>query len=389
MPIRRVSPLHLFLLAALAVLAGCGPDDPNPPDGPAGAVGPAIEGDRPHVVFLQPHDDPFWREFTEFMGEAASDLGYQLVVLDAGNGREAMLAQAREAVGRTPRPAALVFQNFKQNGLALLSIADEAGVPAFLVNAGVGDEAGQPREGFEHWIGEMLPGDEEAGAELARILIAEARRRGLAGADGRIHCVAIGGGVAEGASIERVRGLETAVASEPDVVLEQLVQGNWERDRARTQSRVLLERYPETAVIWLANDNMALGAIDALESVGRRPGQDVLVGGVDWSPEAMPAIRDGRMLVSMGGHFVEGGWAMVLIHDHLAGRDFADLGTRLRSNLAPITQANVDAYARLIGQEGWEDLDFRRLSRAADPDLAAYELNWGAIEKQLRDESNR
>lgn len=47
---------------------------------------------------------------------------------------------------------------------------------------------------------------------------------------------------------------------------------------------VLFRRYPQTTAIWNASDGMALGAIEAARNAGRTPGEDVIVGGVDWEP---------------------------------------------------------------------------------------------------------
>lgn len=333
----------------------------------------------PAVVLLQPHADLFWKAFVGFMQAATDDLGMRLIVIDAGDSRQKMLEQARLAVASRPRPAALVFQNFKQIGTELLQVAERAGVPAFVVNAAVPGDAGAPRQRFKHWIGEMLPDDELAGAEQARVLIDTARRRGLVDERGKVQLLAIGGGVKSVASIERLRGLrKTVAARKQDVNLAQVVYGNWDRARARRQVALLRKRYPEVTAVWVANDNMALGVVEAL---GPAAGKRVLVGGVDWSPEALPAIRRGQLTVSMGGHFVEGAWAVVLLHDYRAGKDFAQLGTRFRSTMGRITAENLTAYQALLQQERWGRIDFRKFSRAANPRWSGYDFSWPAIRR--------
>lgn len=50
---------------------------------------------------------------------------------------------------------------------------------------------------------------------------------------------------------------------------------------------------------------MALGAMRALEKAGRRPGRDVMVGGMGWTPQALQAIRDGKLVTSFGGYLLQ------------------------------------------------------------------------------------
>lgn len=385
-----LAPLTLFVALLIVAQLGCG-EAPSPAvpgaTSSASSASSASMGRMPAaipprtVVFLQPHDDPFWDSFVKFMNEAAHDLDMQVLREVADDGRQKMLLQARAAVAADPPPAALVFQNFKGNGAALLKIADEAGVPAFVVNAGIDPEVGAPREAFAHWLGEMVPDDEGAGATLAESLIAQARERELT-SEGKVHLIAISGGPAEGASVERMKGLRRVVDGDDGVVLHQVVHAHWDRERARRQVGVLKRRYPRAAVVWCANDNMALGVLDGLRELRLTPGTDVLVGGVDWSPDALVAIREGRMAASVGGHFVEGGWALVLIHDHLAGVDFGGRGVRMRSAMGLITSENIEQYHKLLAGEDWAPLDFRTFSRVGR-ESTGYTFGWPAIRQRL------
>ena len=89
---------------------------------------------------------------------------------------------------------------------------------------------------------------------------------------------------------------------------------------------------------------MALGAMDAAIARGRKPGKDIFIGGLNWSAEALERVQDGKMVASIGGHFMQGGWAMVLIHDYHMGRDFADLGVEFTAPMTVIDQSNVAEY---------------------------------------------
>ena len=147
---------------------------------------------------------------------------------------------------------------------------------------------------------------------------------------------------------------------------------NWSGALAREKTEVLLKRYPETVSIWSASDGMALGAIEAARNAGRVPGQDLLVGSVDWQPEALDKIRSGELLVSLGRHFMGGGLALLLLHDYHHGRDFDDMSPDyvFRYKLEPATRDNIDQVQRIADPENWSSVDFRQFSRVGETETA-------------------
>lgn len=152
-----------------------------------------------------------------------------------------------------------------------------------------------------------------AGFQLAARLIAEIERKGVKAADGRFHLAALAGDSATPAGLERIRGLKASVVQHPDVVLSQVVNGQWQEENARRLMPRILRRYPEVTGIWSANDEMALGALAAVRDAGRTPGRDIFIAGINWKREALESVRDDNLVVSIGGHFMMGGWALVLL----------------------------------------------------------------------------
>lgn len=76
-------------------------------------------------------------------------------------------------------------------------------------------------------------------------------------------------------------------------------------------------------IVWAANDPMALGAVEAARLSGAIPGSNFFVGGINWDEPALAAIKDGVLSVSVGGHFMTGGWELVMLYDYHHGRDFS------------------------------------------------------------------
>lgn len=96
-------------------------------------------------------------------------------------------------------------------------------------------------------------------------------------------------------SRERLRGFRDAAGDWPGIRIVATRTGDYQRDTARRVMAEILEELPRIEGILAANDSMALGIIDALESAGRR----VPVIGVNAIPEAITEIKNGRLLATV------------------------------------------------------------------------------------------
>ncbi len=330
-------------------------------------------------------DNPFWKLFVDFMEEATKDLGIELEVFYAEGDRNAMVGKISNVCQRANKPKAIVVHSFKFNGLNSLEVANRFKVPVFLVNAGLTDEQkqeiGEPRTKLKYWIGEMLPDDEVAGYRLANELIDEALKDPKRlDSEGRVHVIGLNGVVSDGASIQRVAGLEKAIAERSDeAVLDQVVAADWEQELAHSRCRILKRRYPDASVIWSASDHMAAGAIEAMRDRKQIPGKDVIIGGVDASPEAMELIEQGTLHATIGGHFMDGGWVAVLLHDYLRGLELNQIPTHPASQMELVTRDNLANYQATLTPSTWKRTDFRKLSRFHHPKLEEYEFGLNAL----------
>lgn len=73
-------------------------------------------------------------------------------------------------------------------------------------------------------------------------------------------------------------------------------RGDWMQERGQEIVASALAQYgDEVEVVFCNNDAMALGAIEAIEAAGRVVGEDIYLVGVDALPEAVTAVKEGRM----------------------------------------------------------------------------------------------
>ena len=329
------------------------------------------------VAFLNPGSsgEPFFGKLSAFMCIAADQLGIDLRVIDCYLRRSRMIDEGEALLARAGRPEYVVMGNPDGAAVDLLPRLCSAGIKVMLINEGIMSyehpKVGKPRRPLESWLGQIQPDDQQAGYLLASHLIEAAARRGRLAADGTIHLVALAGDH-NWCSNARVVGLTRALKEHPNVTINTVRLGGWNRDKARELTSGALRVHPETAVVWAASDLMAAGAIEAIEAARRVPGRDVIVGGVDWAPLARERITAGTLTASAGGHFMEGAWALVLLRDHHSGQDFA--ATKLKSSFVLLTAENLREHEIFFDASRWESADFARLSKVENPAIDSYEL---------------
>lgn len=327
------------------------------------------------VLFLSPGstEETFWVSYSQFMQAAARDLKIDLKILYAQRNPELTLAQARLALQGPNRPDYLIFANEQYVAPQILRMAQGSGVKLFIVNAALTDNQQSLLGEREEHIGSLVPNDEEGGYLMMKELI-------------RLHPPVAPGEVIEALAFSglkitpsaqlRERGMQRALAEHPQVRLRQLVYSGWTQERAYEQARLLFARYPKVSLVWSANDEMAFGAMRALEETGKTPGKDALFSAVNTSPAALRALVDGRLSALLGGHFTLGGWALVEVHDDNQGVNLDLYGGRDRQ--IPSLQLIDKARARKMlgmGESPDYDLSFRQMTAKGRPASYRYPFN--------------
>lgn len=331
-------------------------------------------------VYLVPNDGGFYATLMAITRVAAERLGVEVEVIDCDKRRERMVELARGLASRRPRPDCVFLPNYKGVGHQILPDLDAQGIATFVLVEGMTPTdllaLGSPRAKLRRWLGELYPDDVAVGQQLARLLVDEARAKGLAAADGKLH-VSVLAGDQTPAGQQRFHGWVAFKKDRPEVIQASVQYAGWEEAPAREVTARILRSHPEVSVIWAANDEMALGALQAIREAGRTPGKDILVGGVDLSRAALLRIADGSLAVSLGGHMLDGARALLLVHDHLQGRDFEPWIQR--STLEPVAADQAGPYLRYVEDEGWRKVDYERFSRARSGADAVPALSLSAL----------
>jgi len=261
------------------------------------------------VGFAQTESNNPWRlAETASMKDEAQKLGYQLVYTDAASSAakqasdvNSMIAQGVDAIFLPPRedkPLVPVIIN-----------AAKAGIPVFLIDRDVDHSMAKPGEHYVTFIGSDFV---EEGQRIADWLIKAM--------NGKANIIELEGTTGSSPANDRKKGFDERVAGQSGMKILASQSGDFARDKGRQVAQTLLQAHPEANAIYAHNDEMAIGAIAALEAAGKTPGKDVMVVSIDGEKDALQAIVDGKLGASCECNPRFGPKAFEVMKDYVAGK---------------------------------------------------------------------
>lgn len=133
-------------------------------------------------------------------------------------------------------------------------------------------------------------------------------------------------------------------------------------------------------VFWCTNDPLALGAVKAVKELGKIPGKDILISGLNWSTDAVNLVKKGELVTTVGDHFLCGAWALVLIKDYLSGKDFAASGLEIKiPGFRSVDASNIESYISKLGSQKWGAIDFTLFTKSTNKALSSYDFSLEAV----------
>ena len=115
-------------------------------------------------------------------------------------------------------------------------------------------------------------------------------------AGGRTKIVELQGEPGSAAANERRRAFADGMKNHPEFKLIDSQTGNFRRSEGKQVMEALIKKHgKEIEILYAHNDDMALGAIQAIEEAGLKPGKDILIVTIDAIKEAVQAVVDGKI----------------------------------------------------------------------------------------------
>jgi galactofuranose transport system substrate-binding protein len=138
---------------------------------------------------------------------------------------------------------------------------------------------------------------------------------------GTVNIVELQGTVGSAPAIERKKGFEEVIAGKPEYKVIRSQTGDFTRAKGKEVMEAFLKAEGKKInVLYAHNDDMAIGAIQAIEEAGMKPGKDVIVISVDAVKGAFEAMMAGKMNVSVECNPLLGPQLMEIARDVVAGK---------------------------------------------------------------------
>ncbi len=255
----------------------------------AQSLPPLEQKDTYKVGFAQMESNNPWRiAETKSFQDTAEACGWDLITTDAAGSAakqvadvDSMIAQGIDVLFLPPRE--------EKPLIPAVMKAQAAGIPTFLVDRSVDPNVAKAGVNYVAFLGSDFV---DQGRRVAEWTI-----ENFQGDKGII--VELEGTTGSSPANDRKKGFDDAIAADPRFEIVASQTGDFSRDMGRQVMETLLQAHPDVNIVYAHNDEMAVGAIQALELAGRKPGEDVLVVSIDGTRDALQAIIDGKMGVTV------------------------------------------------------------------------------------------
>ncbi|MDZ5619621.1 ABC transporter substrate-binding protein [Nocardioides sp. HM23] len=264
------------LLVSVAALAGCSDSDASGDD------------DKIVMGFAQVGAESGWRTAnTESIKASADEAGYELKFSDAQGKQENQIKAIRSFIQQ--KVDVIAFSPVVETGWdAVLQEAKAAGIPVILTDRAVDTE---DTSLYETFLGSDFVLEGEKAGEW---LVENAADADVDG-DGDINVVQLEGTTGSAPAIDRAEGFATAIAADPSIEVTASQTGDFTRDLGKQVMESFLNSEDGIDVVFAHNDDMGLGAIEAIEAAGLEPGVDVKIITIDAVHDGMEALADGKI----------------------------------------------------------------------------------------------
>lgn len=238
------------------------------------------QGEGLTIGFSQVGSESAWRTaFTEITQNEAEQRGINLLFSNAENSQEAQIAAIRSFIDQ--QVDAIILAPVIETGWTpILQEVQTSGIPIVIIDRNV--------TANESLYLARISSDFVFEGRLAAAWLAQET-------SGHCQIVELEGTVGSSAARDRQIGFNEVIALFPDMQIIISQTGDFRRAQGKEVMEGILhtEDPSEICAIWSHNDDMAIGAIEAIKEAGLDPGQDILIVSVDAIPDIFLAMMNG------------------------------------------------------------------------------------------------
>jgi erythritol transport system substrate-binding protein len=272
------------LPALVVTLAACGSSGTKAASGSGSSGGAA--GKTMAIITVDP-SNPYWKAEIDTAQAEAQKLGYKTTV-NAHNNDQTKQSQFIDAAISAKVSAIILDPAGAKESVGAVQKATSAGIPVFLVNAEI-DQQGIAKS--------QIVSNNAQGATLGA-------QEWVKAMGGKGDYVELFGQPTDNNAKVRSDAYHGVIDQYPDLHLLQKETANWDRQQGKQKMEIMLQAHPNITGVIAGNDEMALGAIQALKDAGKLTQVKVL--GFDGNNDADAAVQNGEMVATALQPIVQG-----------------------------------------------------------------------------------
>lgn len=268
----------LLMTIMMVILAGCSTKAPGTTDD-ATEGNKTDKGEKVKIgLSISTLNNPFFVSLKEGAEAEAQAQGAELIVIDAQNDSAKQVSDIEDLIQKGIS-ALIVNPTDSAAVVSAIESANSAGIPVITVD--------RSAEGGE--VAAHIASDNVAGGQMAGDFILE-----KLGNKGKV--VELEGIPGSSAARERGEGFHKAVDAVADINVVAKQTADFDRAKGLSVMENILQANKDIQAVFAHNDEMALGALEAIEAAGVK---DVIVVGFDATDDAVNAVKEGKMAATV------------------------------------------------------------------------------------------
>ncbi|ABZ84970.1 ribose abc transporter, ribose-binding protein [Heliomicrobium modesticaldum Ice1] len=266
----KAASLVVGSLFIVGMLAGCSgsKEPPKPAEKPADSTKQMTVG-----IALSTLNNPFFVDMRDGAQAAADKIGAKLIVMDAQDDASKQVSQVENLIQQ--KVDIILLNPTDSDGLvAAVKEANKANIPVITLDRSVsgGD------------VISHIASDNVSGGKLAADFV-------IKSLNGKGKVAELEGIAGTSAARDRGQGFHSLIDSEKEIKVVAKQPADFNRSKGMTVMENILQSQPDLQAVFCHNDEMALGALQALQAAKK----NVILVGFDGGADAVKAVQEGKM----------------------------------------------------------------------------------------------
>lgn len=275
---KKVLKMALASSLATLLLVGCSTQSNLESKAPAQPAGDSGSGKVTIGLSISTQNNPFFVTLKEGAEKAAKEAGAELIVVDAQDDTAKQISGVEDLI---QKKVSVILINPTDSAAIATAVesANKANIPVITVDRAA--EGGG--KVVSHIASDNVKGGKMAGEYVLQTI------------GGKGNIVELQGIAGTSAARDRGKGFHEAVDGKDGVKVVASQPADFDRAKGMSVMENILQGNPDIQAVFAHNDEMALGALQAIEASGKK----IAVVGFDATDDAVKAVNDGKMAATV------------------------------------------------------------------------------------------